>query len=156
MRKRVTILLDGDDLRRSLSRDLDFTPQDRHEHGLRVARLAAALLKDGAIVVCALVSPYRRTRQIARRICKGRFVEVYVCTSVEVCQRRDTKGLYRANREARLVGLTGVDSPYEPPTRADVVIDAETCEVDESVGRIVERIYCHRYSAMSTQQQSNP
>jgi adenylyl-sulfate kinase len=124
-RKRATALLDGDNLRHGLCSDLGFTPADRAENVRRVGE-AARLLScggGGLLAIAALVSPYRAHREAVRRsLPPGRFVEVFVDSPLELCERRDPKGLYAASRSGTLRGLTGVDAPYEEPGRPEVVV----------------------------------
>ncbi|PTL59877.1 adenylyl-sulfate kinase [Paraconexibacter algicola] len=133
------VLLDGDRLRRGLSRDLGFSPADRAEQARRTAQLAALLAGDGLVAVVALVSPLRADRAAARtaHVAAGvPFLEVWVRTSLRECERRDPKGLYARARAGELTGLTGVDAPYEPPCAAELVVATE----EESAARAAARI----------------
>ncbi len=119
-----TIRLDGDELRRGLSADLDMSPGGRSEHLRRVSACAHLASQAGLLVLVAAVSPLREHRALARgMVSGGRFVEVYVATSLDCCERRDPKGLYARARRRDLVGMTGIDAPYEVPEHAEVVID---------------------------------
>ncbi len=123
-------LLDGDNLRLGLNRDLGFTLEDRSENVRRIAEMANIMADAGLIVIVATVSPLCTHREIARVIVgKERFVEVFINTPLEVCEARDVKGLYRKARRGEIVGYTGVNSPYESPLSADLLIDT----VNESV-----------------------
>ncbi|HEV3106541.1 MAG TPA: adenylyl-sulfate kinase [Trinickia sp.] len=122
--RRPCAVLDGDNVRHRLSRDLGFSDDDRRENVRRVAEVARLMNDVGLIVITALVSPFREDRAAARRIIgEDRFVEVYVSTSLEVCESRDPKGLYRKARQGELRQFTGVSSPYEPPRAPTVVVD---------------------------------
>ena len=113
---RLAYVLDGDNLRHGLCGDLGFSPEDRAENVRRIAEVAALLADAGVITVVAAVSPYRADRARARaRIGPEIFVEVHVATPLEVCRRRDPKGLYRRAEAGELTGMTGLDAPYEPP-----------------------------------------
>jgi adenylyl-sulfate kinase len=117
-RDRVAVVLDGDELRRGLNDDLGFSRADRGESVRRTAHVAATLAGAGVVAVVALVSPYAADRERARAIAHRRrlpFVEVWVNTPLEVCERRDPDGLYARARRGELPGMTGVDDPYEPP-----------------------------------------
>lgn len=130
-----TELLDGDEVRRGLSSDLGFDRRSRETHARRVADVAKVLVRQGVVPVVALVSPYRASRAHARHEI-GRFVEVHVATPIEVCERRDPKGLYERARRGELREFTGVDDPYEPPEAAEITVTT----VDESPEATVTRI----------------
>ena len=120
-----TYLLDGDELRRGLNSDLGFSVSDRSENIRRTAEVARLLMDAGLVVITALISPFRRERELAReRIGRERFTEVYVNTSLEVCEQRDVKGLYKRARAGLLPDMTGIGSPYEPPVDPTYVADA--------------------------------
>jgi bifunctional enzyme CysN/CysC len=112
-----TYILDGDNVRHGLNRDLGFTEADRVENIRRVAEVAKLLVDSGLIVIVAFISPFRAERQLARGLFDdGEFIEVFVDTPLEECERRDTKGLYAQARGGELKNFTGIDSNYEPPT----------------------------------------
>lgn len=126
--------LDGDEVRRTFSNDLGFSRADRHTHALRVAGLAKDIIDRGQIAVCALISPYRHTRECARQLLGAeRFVEVFVHAPLDVCMLRDPKGLYAQAREGLVKGFTAIDAPYEPPLSPDVTIQTATFSVHENV-----------------------
>lgn len=133
--RRVEIL-DGDVVRTILTRDLGLSREDRAENVRRIGFVAHLLSRNGVVVVCALISPYRQDRDAVRTLHDGRFFEVHVATPVEVCAERDVKGLYARQRAGTLLGLTGVDDPYEPPVAAEVVVQAHGRTVDESLEQI--------------------
>lgn len=111
-----TFLLDGDNVRQGLNRDLGFSEADRSENIRRVAEVAKLMADAGLIVITAFISPYRKERDLARRLIgSDRFIEEYVSTPFEVCEYRDTKGLYAQARRGELKNMTEIDSPYEPP-----------------------------------------
>ncbi|MEO5672722.1 MAG: sulfate adenylyltransferase subunit CysN [Ramlibacter sp.] len=137
---RHTYLIDGDNVRHGLSRDLGFTEVDRVENIRRVAEVARLMADAGLIVIVSLISPYRADREMARqRFAPGEFVEVFVDTPLAECERRDVKGLYAKARRGELRNFTGIDSPYEPPESADVRLVA----VDTPAGECAEHIYRH-------------
>ena len=120
-----TILLDGDNLRHGLNRDLGFTDADRVENIRRVAEVARLMVEAGLIVVVSFISPFRSERRMARGLFnEGEFMEIYVDTPIEVCEARDPKGLYKLARAGKLPNLTGIGSPYEPPEHAELVLAA--------------------------------
>ena len=118
---RHTYLLDGDNVRHGLNRDLGFTEGDRVENIRRVAEVAKLMLDAGLIVLVSFISPFRTERRMARELfAEGEFIEVYMDTPIEECERRDVKGLYAKARAGELKNFTGIDSPYEPPEAPEV------------------------------------
>ena len=137
---RVAYLLDGDNLRHGLSDDLGFSPGDRAENIRRVGHLTRLLADAGVVALASLVSPLKSDREIARALndaAKLPFIEIYVATSVEECEKRDPKGLYARARRGELKGLTGVDAPYEAPENADLVIDTTGADIDTLVADVI-------------------
>ena len=136
---RSAYVLDGDNLRHGLNGDLGFSADDRAENVRRTAEVSALLADAGVVVLVALVSPYRADRAAARAAHDRRglpFLEVWVATSLEECERRDPKGLYARARAGELTGLTGVDDPYEPPESPDVVVRGDE-PVEDAVARVL-------------------
>jgi adenylylsulfate kinase len=129
--------LDGDTIR-DVFPQTGFSRDERHAHVLRVGYLASRLAHHGVTVVCALISPYEASRQRVRAFC-ARFIEVYVATPIEECERRDVKGLYARARARTLRQLTGVDDRYEPPAHAELTLDTRSVDVDGAVRLILER-----------------
>ena len=119
-----TYLLDGDNLRHGLNKDLGFTAEARVENVRRVAEVARLMVDAGVVVIAAFISPFRAERRMARELMgAGEFIEVFVSTPLAVAEQRDAKGLYKKARRGELKNFTGIDSPYEPPEAADVVLD---------------------------------
>ena len=136
---RSAYVLDGDNLRHGLNGDLGFSAEDRTENVRRTAEVSALLADAGVVVLVALVSPYRADRDAARAAHDRRglpFLEVWVATSLEECERRDPKGLYARARAGELTGLTGVDDPYEPPEAPDVVVRGDEV-IEDAVARVL-------------------
>lgn len=132
-------LLDGDLVRRGLSRDLGYTDGDRQEHIRRVGEIARLFLDAGLIVLAALISPFRAERRAVRELFEpGEFIEVFVNTPLEICERRDPKGLYRRARAGQVPLFTGIDSPYEIPEQPEVVLPAHEIGIDDCVARLVD------------------
>ena len=131
--------LDGDVLRRGLCADLGFSPEDRAENNRRAAEVAALLVRAGALVVAAFISPTHASRQAVREIVgAARFVEVYVHCPLHVCEARDPKGLYARSRAGLLPGMTGIDAPFEAPEMPDVVVDTSAPDATpESCARAI-------------------
>jgi bifunctional enzyme CysN/CysC len=138
---RHTYLLDGDNVRHGLSRDLGFTEPDRVENIRRVAEVARLMVDAGLIVIVSFISPFRAERRMARSLfADGEFVEVFVDTPLEVCARRDPKGLYAKARRGELANFTGIDSPYEAPEAAEVHVETTRMTPDECVAAIARGI----------------
>ncbi|MFT3720296.1 adenylyl-sulfate kinase [Pseudorhodoferax sp.] len=141
-RGKRTYLLDGDNVRQGLNRDLGFTDADRVENIRRVAEVARLMMDAGLIVMTAFISPFRAERDMAReRIGKEHFVEVFVDTPLAVCERRDPKGLYRKARSGQLPNMTGIASPYEPPPAPDCILDTTSDGLDTIVQRLLREIF---------------
>jgi sulfate adenylyltransferase len=136
--RRVT-LLDGDVVRTHLSKGLGFSREDRDTNIRRIGFVAAEIVRHGGVAVCAAVSPYLATREEVRNMVgREHFIEVFVDTPIQVCEQRDTKGMYAKARRGEIRGFTGVDDPYEPPQHAEIVLDTCRSTADENAARIVE------------------
>jgi len=132
-------VLDGDNIRHGLNRDLGFSPNDRQENIRRIAEVAKLFNDAGLFVITAFISPYREDRGAAREIIgTERFVEVYLSASLDVCERRDPKGLYAKARAGQIAEFTGVSAPYEPPLVPDLTIDTGASSLDESVATLFD------------------
>jgi adenylylsulfate kinase len=130
--------LDGDSVR-AIFPNTGFTRPERDEHVRRVGFLASRMESQGVFVVASFVSPYQASRDAVRAMCRS-FIEVYVSTPLEECERRDTKGLYARARRGEIANFTGISDPYEPPSRAELVIDTTRVTVDEAVNRVLARV----------------
>ena len=135
-----TMLLDGDNIRMGLNRNLGFKEDDRIENIRRIAEVAKLMNDAGLIVLTSFISPFARDRRNAREIIGDDFIEVYVSTPLEECERRDVKGLYKKARKGDLANFTGVNSPYEVPENPDIVIDTSSGTLDECVDRVMEAL----------------
>lgn len=136
-----TFLLDGDNVRHGLNRDLGFTDADRVENIRRVGEVARLMTDAGLIVLAAFISPFRAERRMVReRMAVGEFVEVFVDTPLEEAERRDVKGLYRKARSGELTNFTGIDSPYEQPEHAEIRIDTTRVSAQDAAEQIVEYV----------------
>ena len=134
-----TYVLDGDNIRKGINKDLTFAPEDRTENIRRIAEIANLMIDAGLVVLAAFVSPYKKDRENVKNIVKNsNFVEVFVNTSVEECERRDVKGLYKKARAGEIKNMTGISAPYEAPDHADVEIKTEEETVEEAVIKILE------------------
>ncbi len=136
-------MLDGDVLRTYLTADLGFSRHDRTLNVIRVGFVAHLLSRNGVIVVCSLISPYRDDRDKVRELHGDRFMEVYLSTPVEVCAERDVKGLYARQKAGDLKGLTGVDDPYEPPLHPELVVPTHAQDLKQSVDMVWDALPDH-------------
>ncbi|HHF0252756.1 TPA: adenylyl-sulfate kinase [Pseudomonas aeruginosa] len=136
--KKHTFLLDGDDLRLGLCRNLGYSDEDRTENIRRIAEVAKILLEAGLIVIVATISPFSRDRRLSRELIGiEHFIEVFVDTPLSECERRDPKGLYRKARSGKIENFTGIDSIYETPAQPNITIDTLSEDPDLAVKRII-------------------
>jgi len=136
-----TYTLDGDNIRNGINSDLTFTPEDRTENIRRIAEIASLMIDSGLVVLAAFVSPYKKDRENIKSIVKDvNFVEIYINTSIEECEKRDVKGLYKKARAGEIENMTGISAPYEAPEHPDMEIKTERESLDDSVKRIVDFI----------------
>lgn len=142
----LSYLLDGDNVRHGLNRDLGFSDSDREENVRRIAEVAKLFVDSGVIVLTAFISPFRSDRAAARAIVQpGEFVEIFVDTPLEVCEQRDPKGLYRRARAGEIRQFTGIDSPYQYPENPEIRLDTSEMTVDACVDAIVSFLTTHDY-----------
>jgi adenylylsulfate kinase len=136
-----TYTLDGDNIRKGINNDLSFAPEDRTENIRRIAEVSNLMIDAGLVVLAAFVSPYKKDRENIRTIVKDvNFVEVYINTSVEECERRDVKGLYKKARAGEIKNMTGISAPYEAPENPDIEIRTEIETIEDSVKKIIDFI----------------
>ncbi|MBO4711867.1 adenylyl-sulfate kinase [bacterium] len=129
-------LLDGDTVR-NIFPQTGFTKKERDEHVKRMGFLASMLERNGVTVLASFISPYRESRDFVRKMCRN-FVEVYVSTSLEVCEKRDVKGLYKKARSGEIKSFTGIDDPYEAPLHPEITINTAEESVEESLEKLVK------------------
>ncbi|GAA0871239.1 adenylyl-sulfate kinase [Gangjinia marincola] len=133
-----TFILDGDNIRHGLNKDLSFSPADRTENIRRIAEVGNLMVDAGLITLAAFVSPYKKDRDDIRTIVGDeRFLEIYIDTPVEECERRDTKGLYEKARKGEIENMTGISAPYEAPDNPDLTIKTETESPEESAEKVM-------------------
>ena len=138
---KLCFLLDGDNIRHGLNKDLGFSPEDRKENIRRIAEVAKLMNDAGLIVLTAFISPYREDRDMARQIIgDANFREIYVSTPLASCEERDPKGLYKKARAGLIKGFTGIDAPYEPPENPALVIETETLTPQDCVDAILDKL----------------
>ena len=140
-----TMVLDGDNIRMGLCKDLGFSPQDRSENIRRISEVAKLFAESGTIVLTAFISPYREDREMARSIIGQDFIEIFVDTPLDVCEGRDPKGLYKKARTGEIKGFTGIDSPYEAPLRPDMIIDTTLVDIN-TVALFMSQHYITNFS----------
>lgn len=137
-RKHHTYVLDGDNVRHGLNKNLGFSPEDREENIRRVGEVARLFVDAGTIVMTAFISPYRADRDQARGLLsENRFVEVYVDCPLDVCEERDPKGLYKKARSGEIKEFTGISAPYEAPDNPEIVIDTSKLDILESAQEVI-------------------
>ena len=134
----LTYVLDGDNVRHGLNCDLGFSQEDRNENIRRVGEVAALFADAGLITIAAYISPYRQGRQRARNtVPAGRFIEILLDTPIEVCEKRDPKGLYKKARAGEIDNFTGIDAPYEKPEHPELIINTADLTIEASLKTIV-------------------
>lgn len=131
-------VLDGDNIRHGLNKDLRFSPEDRTENIRRIGEVAKLFVESGQIVSTAFISPFLEDRAIVREMfAPGEFIEIYVHCPIQVCENRDPKGLYKKARNGEIPEFTGISSPYEAPKTPEILIDTDKMTIGESVEKII-------------------
>ncbi|HEY7905753.1 MAG TPA: adenylyl-sulfate kinase, partial [Wenzhouxiangella sp.] len=131
-------LLDGDNVRHGLNRDLGFSDEDRVENIRRIGEVAKLMADSGLVVLSAFISPFRADRDMVRALMEeGEFIEIHVKASLETCEARDPKGLYKKARAGEIKHFTGIDSPYEPPISPELVLDTEALSIEQCVDELI-------------------
>lgn len=135
----LTYVLDGDNIRHGLNKNLGFSPEDREENIRRIGEVSKLFADAGLIAMTAFISPYRADRDKARALVpEGRFIEIYVKVPLEVAEERDPKGLYKKARAGEIKEFTGIDAPYEEPLKPELVIDTSELNLEESVDKVID------------------
>ena len=138
-RGHLAFVLDGDNIRHGLNNNLGFSPEDRAENIRRIGEVSKLFTEAGVIVFASFISPYRSDRDAARALMgSGDFVEIYLDASLETCEQRDVKGLYKKARAGEILEFTGISAPYEAPESPELVLDTDRQSVEESVSKLVE------------------
>lgn len=141
-----TVVLDGDNVRHGLNKDLGFTEDDRVENIRRIGEVSKLFVEGGQIVLTAFISPFRADRQVVRELLEdGEFIEVYVNCSIEECERRDPKGLYKKARNNEIPNFTGISSPYEAPVHPEIIVDSEKFSIEQCANQIYEYLVVKNY-----------
>jgi adenylylsulfate kinase len=137
-----TFSMDGDNIRKGLNNNLGFSAEDRRENLRRIAEVAKLLVESGLVVIASFISPLKKDRALIREIIgKENFFEVFVNTSLEVCERRDVKGLYKKARAGEIKNFTGIDSPYENPENPDMEIKTEVEDIEAAVKKVIFQLH---------------
>lgn len=141
-----TYRLDGDNVRHGLNKNLGFSPEDRTENIRRIGEVAKLMVDAGSITVTAFISPYKQDRDNVRAILEDdEFIEVYTKCSVEECENRDPKGLYKKSRSGEIPEFTGISAPYEAPDHPEIILDTEHESINQSVDRVIQYLKQHQY-----------
>lgn len=141
-----SFVLDGDNVRHGLNKNLGFSAEDRAENIRRIGEVAKLFVDAGTITLTAFISPYRADRDAARKLLPaGEFIEIYVNASLETCEKRDPKGLYKKARAGEIKGFTGIDDPYEAPEKPELTLDANTKSIDDLAAEVVAYLEAKGY-----------
>ena len=144
--KHQAYILDGDNIRHGLNKNLGFSPEDRTENIRRIGEVAKLFTEANIITIAAFVSPYREDRENVRKLLDhGEFIEIYVKCSLEVCEERDTKGLYKKARAGEVKDFTGISAPYEEPLNPELTIDSSKLSVEEATRTILDYLEAKGY-----------
>jgi len=139
-----TFVLDGDNVRKGLCRDLGFSDSDRTENIRRIGEVSSLMMQAGVITLSAFISPFIRDRQIVRELVpQGEFIEIFCDAPLSVCESRDVKGLYKKARAGGIPEFTGISSPYEKPANPELSLDTANLTVDECAKKVIEYLYTH-------------
>jgi adenylylsulfate kinase len=134
-----TFVLDGDNVRHGLSSNLTFSDNDRKENIRRIGEAAKLMMEAGVIAITAFISPFKKDRNLVRQLLpQGDFIEIYCKASLEICESRDVKGLYKRARAGEVKNYTGIDSPYEAPDNSELVIDTDSESLEESITKVID------------------
>lgn len=138
---RLSYILDGDNIRHGLNKDLGFSPDDRTENIRRISEVAKLFADAGLITITAFISPYKKDRNFCRELLGNRrFIEIYTRACLETCEKRDPKGLYKKAREGKIKEFTGVDAPYEEPENPELIIDTDKETIEESAEKVLNKL----------------
>ena len=135
---KLTYLLDGDNVRHGLNSDLGFSKEDRVENIRRIAEISKLFVDSGIITITTFISPFIKDREAVRKLLKEDFIEVYVDCPIEVCEKRDPKGIYKKARKGEIKDFTGIDSPYEAPVNPEITVRTHINSLDECVSKIID------------------
>ena len=138
---KLTYVLDGDNIRHGLNKNLGFSPEDRNENIRRISEVANLFADAGLIAITAFISPYRKYRNFCRELVgNGRFIEIYAKASLETCEKRDPKGMYKKARAGIIKDFTGINAPYEEPENPELIVDTDKETVEESTEKVLKKL----------------
>ena len=136
---KLTYVLDGDNIRHGLNKNLGFSPEDREENIRRISEVGNLFADAGVITTTAFISPYRKDRDFARQLLgDGRFIEIFVKASIDTCEKRDPKGLYQKAKKGEIKEFTGISAPYEEPLKPEIVLDADSMTIEDEVAAVLK------------------
>lgn len=135
---KLTYLLDGDNVRHGLNSDLGFSKEDRIENIRRIAEISKLFVDSGVITITTFISPFIKDRESVRELLKEDFIEVYIDCPIEICEKRDPKGIYKKARKGEIKDFTGIDSPYEPPVNPEITVQTHKNSLEECVAQIID------------------
>ncbi len=139
--EKLTYVLDGDNIRHGLNSNLGFSPEERNENIRRISEVANLFADAGIIVITAFISPYKKYRNFCRELVgDGRFIEIYAKASLETCEKRDPKGMYKKAREGIIKDFTGIDAPYDEPENPELIVDTDKETVGESAEKVIKKL----------------
>ncbi|OGI03492.1 MAG: adenylyl-sulfate kinase [Candidatus Melainabacteria bacterium GWF2_37_15] len=138
---KYTVMLDGDNIRHSLCSDLGFSVEDRQENLRRIRETAKLFYENGAITIVSFISPFKQDRELARNLIGKDFIEIFIECKIEICEKRDPKGLYKKARAGEIKGFTGIDQEYEKPDKPEITINSDKITVEEAVNKIIGYLY---------------
>ena len=140
-REKLVYILDGDNIRHGLNKDLGFSPEDRKENIRRISEVANLFADAGLITITAFISPYAKDRNFCRELAgEGRFLEIYAKASLETCEKRDPKGMYKKARAGEIKEFTGINAPYEEPENPELITDTDKETVEESAEKVLKKL----------------
>ena len=138
---KVSYILDGDNIRHGLNKDLGFSPEDRKENIRRISEVANLFADAGLITITAFISPYRVDRDFCRNlVSENRFIEIYAKASLDTCEKRDPKGMYKKVRAGIIKEFTGISAPYEEPLNSELVVDTDKESIEDSTDKVIDKI----------------
>jgi len=138
---KVAYVLDGDNIRHGLNKNLGFSPEDRNENIRRISEVANLFADSGLVAITAFISPYKKYRNFCRELVgEGRFIEAFCKAPIDTCEERDPKGLYKKARAGEIKGFTGIDAPYEEPENPELVLDTDEETVEESAMKVISKM----------------
>lgn len=139
---KLTYVLDGDNIRHGLNKDLGFSEEDRNENIRRISEVANLFADAGIIAITAFISPYRKYRNYCRTLVgNNRFIEIYAKASLKTCEKRDPKGLYKKARAGEIKHFTGIDDPYEEPEKPELILDTDIVNIEEGAEIVIQKLH---------------